>query len=349
MVQVDQICLVIPQTYSRPLVGKLVWSGAAVALIVVAALLTYLAGGTKTPLPHLFYLPVVIGAGAFGIRGGLIAAVASGLVCGPWMPLDAVAGRAQPTSGWLIRLAFFVAIGMLVGYGRNRLVEMARARQDFLAVVSHELRTPLASVVGFASMLSENSDGLNDGERREFAQLVFREATELSNIVDQYVVEGRLKDSALFVDSQPIDIRRVADSVIEGLPDHIRTGRVHINGVDVTCKADPLRVYQILRSMVNNALASTPDRLLIDISADKRHGELTITDTTAADSVVAQSQGRPVESTMAKPSRTTQTSLGMGLAVSRDLAKRMGGELHYNVSGMTELKLRLPLQKTGVR
>lgn len=325
------------------------WSGIAVVLIAAAALLTYLSGGTETPLPHLFYLPVVIGAGAFGVRGGFITAVVSGLVCGPWMPLDVVAGRAQPTSGWLIRLAFFVVIGMLVGYGRNRLVEMARARQDFLAVVSHELRTPLASVVGFASMLSENGDGLSDGERREFAQLVFREATELSNIVDHYVVEGRLKDSALFVDSQPVDIRRVADSVVEGLPDHIGKDRVHIDGADVTCKADPLRVYQILRSMVNNALASTPDRLLIDISADRRHGELTITDATPAASVIAQSQGRRIEGTMAKPSPTAQTSLGIGLAVSRDLAKRMGGELHYNVNGRTELKLRLPLQKTSVR
>lgn len=100
--------------------------------------------------------------------------------------------------------------------------------------------------------------------------------------------------------------------------------------------------------MINNALA-TPDRLLIDISADRRHGELTITDTTPVDSVIAQPQGRRIEGTMAKPSPTAQTSLGIGLAVSRDLAKRMGGELHYNINGRTEIKLRLPLQRTSVR
>jgi signal transduction histidine kinase len=166
-------------------------------LLALSGMLTYLSGGTRTPLPHVFYIPIVA-AGAFGLRGGLATAVVAGVISGPVMPLDVDAGPSQPTSGWVIRLGFFVLVAVVVGVGRNRLLELSQARQSFLNVVSHELRTPLASVVGFASLLTDRAAELSREEAEEFAALILKEATELSNVVDHYVLEGRLSDSALF-------------------------------------------------------------------------------------------------------------------------------------------------------
>jgi EAL domain-containing protein (putative c-di-GMP-specific phosphodiesterase class I) len=94
-------------------------SGALTAFIVGAALvaawsLTYVAGGSKTVLPHLFYVPVILAASRFRAAGAVVTAVAAGLLAGPAMPQDVATGVAQQTPNWLGRTAAFVVVALLV-------------------------------------------------------------------------------------------------------------------------------------------------------------------------------------------------------------------------------------------
>jgi signal transduction histidine kinase len=310
-------------------------------------MLTYLAGGTKTPIPHAFYIPIVVAAGGFGMRAGVVTAGVAGLLCGPWMPLDAENGLPQTTSGWVIRLAFFLTVAVVIGLGRNRLLELSRARQNFLSVVSHELRTPLASVMGFAALLANRDLSLSMEEQGEFADLILKDANELTNVVDHYVVEGRLSDSALFIDSHPTDLRKIVDIVVGGIPVQIRERRVEVAGSEVTCIADPLRLRQILRSMFNNALAYSPNRILVDVATDRTSARVTVSD---KDNPASSTQRLSAwTQVVRKESEPVFPPLGIGLAVSRDLAKRMGGELSYEVNGNTRFELRLPLDNSRPR
>jgi EAL domain-containing protein (putative c-di-GMP-specific phosphodiesterase class I) len=88
--------------------------GVALALLGAWAA-TSLAGGTRTALPHLFYVGIVAAAVAFGPRGGIIAGVAAALLCGPLLPLDTGTGERQLLANWLIRGTFFVGVGTFVG------------------------------------------------------------------------------------------------------------------------------------------------------------------------------------------------------------------------------------------
>lgn len=316
---------------------------AIAVLIGLSYFVTLAMGGTRTPAPHLFYLPVVLAAGIFGVRAGLVAAVFAGVVCGPLMPLDASAGTPQSTSGWLVRLGFFLIIALVVGYGRNRLLALSRAQERFLSVVSHELRTPLASVVGFATILNDGTRTIADDERDEFVQLILKESVEMSNVVDHYVVESRLDGSGLFIDPKPTDLRRIVDIVLEGLPSHVRDDRIEVSGDDVVCIADPLRLRQILRSVFNNALAYASDKVSIVVAAERNKARVRVHEeafdrqnpslrrlgTWAADK--GDAAGLPL--------------FGIGLAVSRDLAKLMGGDLDYSVNGTTDFDLKLPLHR----
>jgi len=315
-----------------------------VGFLALSAMLTYVAGGTKSPLPHAFYIPVVIAAGGFGVRAGAAAAVVAGLICGPWMPLDVERGLAQPPSGWIIRMAFFLTIAVVVGFGRNRQLELTRARQNFLSAVSHELRTPLASVMGFAALLANRSLDISPAEHAEFAELILKEATEMTNVVDHYVVEGRLRDSALFIDAYPTDLRQIVDIVLGGLPEHVRERRVEVAGSEITCLADPLRLRQILRSVFNNALAYSPNRILVDVTTDRTSARVTVSD---GDTPTPSTQRLgPWSPNTRKEMEPVFAPFGVGLSVSRDLAKRMGGELIYQVSGNTRFELRLPLNNS---
>jgi diguanylate cyclase (GGDEF)-like protein len=84
-------------------------------LIIVIGLVVYWTGGTTLVWPHLMYVPIILAAAAFRVTGGIVAALAAGIVLGPFMPLDAVTGTAQSTANWLFRLAFFTLIAALSG------------------------------------------------------------------------------------------------------------------------------------------------------------------------------------------------------------------------------------------
>lgn len=93
------------------------WAGVVlvVVLLAVAWTTTFLAGGTQTAWPHLFYLPVLVAALLLGPAGGLVTGLAAMLLCGPAMPLDVAAGQAQQLVNWAARGAFFVIVGTLSG------------------------------------------------------------------------------------------------------------------------------------------------------------------------------------------------------------------------------------------
>jgi EAL domain-containing protein (putative c-di-GMP-specific phosphodiesterase class I) len=126
------------------------------AVAVAVALLgawatTYLAGGTRTALPHLFYVGVVVAAVAFGPRGGLVAGLVAALLCGPLLPIDTATGERQLLANWLIRGTFFLGVGTLVG------AVVTALRSSYQAAIEeridHELElvaTPIVEITSHA-------------------------------------------------------------------------------------------------------------------------------------------------------------------------------------------------------
>jgi len=129
------------------------WAQAVVVAALLAAcwLLVYSAGGTRTALPHVFYLPIVLAALPFGVGGGLAAGVAAALLCGPLMPLDVATAESQQLVNWLIRGGFFTAVGGLAGTSTVSL------RRSFQAGLSRQLQRELDLVTADAS--AEDDDG----------------------------------------------------------------------------------------------------------------------------------------------------------------------------------------------
>ena len=63
-----------------------------VALLVASWVLVYTTGGTRSALPHLFYLPIILAALSFGLRGAVATALVATVVSGPAIPLDVATG-----------------------------------------------------------------------------------------------------------------------------------------------------------------------------------------------------------------------------------------------------------------
>lgn len=214
----------------------------------------------------------------------------------------------------------------------NRLV---KAKDDFIARVSHELRTPLTAVVGLTSEMA-SVDSMPADELSDLLQLVADQAAEMSNIVEDLLVAAKAEIGTVAIDAQNVDLEEALRATIEGIgaePEEVSTDAPHVH-------ADPNRLRQILRNLLTNAqrYGGPRIRVLSGLLGDRVWLE-----------VRDDGEGVPEEMVEAifEPYTTAHEgvtgSIGLGLAVARQLAAMMRGSLTYaRDHGETVFRLELP-------
>ena len=223
---------------------------------------------------------------------------------------------------------------------QHRLEEMNQAKDEFLASISHELRTPLTSVMGYAQLLRDSDDDLSGVQRREAAERVLKQATDLDHIVNDLLVAAKAEMGELTVSRVPVDLFAQTAQVLEEYGE--RTSRVKVAGPRLRALGDPARVRQILRNLITNALRYGGDQIRVEVL--ERQGAAVVC-------VVDDGRGIPVEDrerifqprqrVAATPGLTA--ALGLGLAISSQLAQMMGGDLTYRYEGESYFELSLPV------
>jgi signal transduction histidine kinase len=224
---------------------------------------------------------------------------------------------------------------------RRRLEELVRSKDEFVASVSHELRTPLTAVVGFAEILAASWRELHQDELDTLIGDIARESGEVASIVEDLLVIARADIGRVTLIPDSLRIDSEVERVIAGFaPDEIERISVDVSGG--TIWGDPIRLRQVLRNLVSNAI---------------RYGgpEISIASMVVGDlvevSVSDDGRGIPDDETerifepyvRAHRTPTQPASVGLGLAVARSLARAMGGELSYaRVADTTCFTLSLP-------
>lgn len=93
--------------------------------IFLTTLIAYMTGGSNSSL-HLLYIPLFFSILVFGIKGGIITAVAAGLAVGPYMPINSANNIMQPPAMWIFRIIIFIVIVVFVG----SLIEQIKKTED---------------------------------------------------------------------------------------------------------------------------------------------------------------------------------------------------------------------------
>ncbi|HLT97526.1 MAG TPA: HAMP domain-containing sensor histidine kinase, partial [Acidimicrobiia bacterium] len=248
-----------------------VWLAVIVAALAAGWAVVWAAGGTKTAKPHLLYVPVVIASFVGGVRAGAMTGLAAGLLMGPLMPLDTSAGQAQTLGGWALRMAFFVIIGVIVGEGRRQMLRTQMTRQKFVSAVAHEVRTPLSAVVGFSQIITDRYDDLPEPDLREFVQVINREAGELQDIIEGYIIAARIGSQDLVFEPEVVELDQAVLAALGRLPDAVVQTKVNLALQPIECWADPVRARQAIRALVGHCLAYVEGDLEISTKRDGRH------------------------------------------------------------------------------
>lgn len=223
-----------------------------------------------------------------------------------------------------------------------RLRELTRQKDRFLAGVSHELRTPLTAVIGLLEVLTDGSQVLADGDTAEYLELARQEAKELADLVEDLLTAGRLSAGTLMVSIEPVDLNYEIHRVVERLI--VPSGRqLHVGQQLGSVWADPLRFRQILRNLVTNALRYGESS--IEIEAANSGESVSLEVRNDGPPIPTPMRGRIFEPFQTGGSQPTQPdSIGLGLSISRQLARTMGGDLTYRYhSGRSIFTVTLPM------
>jgi signal transduction histidine kinase len=221
------------------------------------------------------------------------------------------------------------------------------ARKEFIATASHELRTPIFSLAGFVELLQD--EDLDEDTRREFLETMAEQVARLQKLSVDLLDLSRLDAGSFELHAEPVDLAELARSVVNeftpALADHSTDLELQLpmHGPEALC--DPVRVAQIVRILLDNALRHTPSGTRVSVGAARRNG-------TAGLIVTDSGPGLPLDSQVKVFERfytgDAARGAGLGLAIARELAERMHGRLRVTSAGRgTAFTLELPTNRNG--
>jgi signal transduction histidine kinase len=225
---------------------------------------------------------------------------------------------------------------------RKSLEDLVRSKDAFLASVSHELRTPLTAVVGFGQVLRDAEHTLSPDERSELLQTLVNQGTDLTNIVNDLLVAARADIGKLDVAVVPVNLRAQTAQVLEAF-DSDQVAGIELAGHSVRASGDPDRIRQIVRNLISNAIRYGGDAIRVKVSYEEGIARVAVFDNGPAIPEEDRERiFRPYQRAHNAPGVTG--SLGLGLAISRQLARLMGGDLAYrHIDGESVFELTLPV------
>ena len=223
---------------------------------------------------------------------------------------------------------------------QEQLEALLVSKDELVAAVSHELRTPLTAVVGLAHELESSLASFDHDELVEFVGLIAEQSRDVSTIVDDLLAAARAEDGSLHVEPLAVRLDQEAASTLKGLGLDANVPLTTLTPAVV--RADPGRLRQIVRNLVINAQRYGEPPLRIVVGATDREGFVEVRDAgppLSAEQRVAIFERYHRE----RQPRGVTGSVGLGLTVSRQLARVMAGDVTYDHDGEAVFRVSLPL------
>jgi two-component system, OmpR family, phosphate regulon sensor histidine kinase PhoR len=231
------------------------------------------------------------------------------------------------------RVAPVVAAGrgaVLVLHDITDLRRADRVRRDFVANVSHELRTPLTAIKGYAEALMDDPEDLEARER--FLGVIHRQATRMERLVTDLLRLARLDAGQEALDLAPCDIKGVIDGILTDFAPQA-AGKAqqltcHVAPVARTVVTDAVKLHDVLRNLIENAVHYTPEGGAIEIDAAIVEGACEVRVRDTGPGIPPEDLGRVFERFYrVDKARRRPGGTGLGLAIARNLVELLGGEV----------------------
>ncbi|MEN3940018.1 ATP-binding protein [Prosthecobacter sp. SYSU 5D2] len=264
------------------------------------------------------------------------------LLAGPVaVPLDT---RSPLRPALLIAWACLIAASVAIAYVLHRAMLLSERRGAFVSAVTHELRTPLTTFRLYSEMLADDMVP-EPAQRRSYLQTLCDESTRLMHLVENVLAYSRIERGRTAGRTEDTQVQSLLDRILPRLRQRTAPAglELHLDAAPAALAArlrvDAMAVEQILFNLTDNACkyaAPDCDPRRLDLTVEDSHKALRITFRDYGPGLPHAQMKRLFQpfSKSATEAAHSAPGVGLGLALSRQLARELGGDLtHLPVSG----------------
>jgi signal transduction histidine kinase len=360
------------------IVPRVATIGVPLGYIALIALLRDAAHGGTSGFGGLFLLPVLWLAVTAGRRE--LAAVLAATAVAQLIPLALVGAPEYPASGWRGAFVFTTVAAItglmvqgLVGEARRRtdlleeqtdsltrvsaqladqnerLLELDRLKDEFVATASHELRTPLTSLKGYLEMSLDPAEGPLSPTREAHLRIVQRNADRLTGLVEQLLFLARADSHPLELNRQPVDLGQILDEAVETARPAARAKNIALlveaEPAQQAALADRPQLVRVVDNLVANAVKFTPDGGTVRLAA-RGEGATAVLEVADTGSGIPYAEQRELFNRFFRGAKATEEAIpgsGLGLAISEVIAEAHGTTIQVESTPGTGSTFRLVL------
>lgn len=215
---------------------------------------------------------------------------------------------------------------------RREAEEASHSKSRYLAAMSHDLRTPLNAIMGYADLLEMEVHGALSPRQREAVDRIRANQRILLSLMEDLLHFARIEAGKLEVELQPVDLAGILLDVDAAVRPDVERRKLTYRLVPcppgVRAMADPERVRQVLLNLVGNAIKYSPEGGRIRLTCATGGGRVRVAVQDHGPGIDKADQER-IFDPFTRLGRDTEGTegMGLGLAISRHLARAMGGEV----------------------
>ena len=212
----------------------------------------------------------------------------------------------------------------------ERLVELDRMKEEFVASVSHELRTPLTSIRGYLELVLEADP---TPEQAEYLSVIDRNADRLLDLINDLLDVAQAENGRLVLNLEPVDLASIVTDAVAGQRPSAVARKIEL-GLDVVeqearVSADRKRIGQVVDNLLSNALKFTPDGGSVDVRLVRQNGHARLDVSDTGIGIPEAEQARLFERFFRTEAASGQSfqGTGLGLAISKAIVEAHGGQI----------------------
>ncbi len=210
-----------------------------------------------------------------------------------------------------------------------------RYKSEFLANMSHEIRTPIGFITGLCYMIKDT--GLDD-RQSDYVDKIQKSAKTLLSIVNDILDFSKIEAGKLTIDPQSVNLHELLASVIESFGAAAQEKNINLNlqispDIPEALETDPLRLNQIFTNLVNNAIKFTREgSVTLEANCLDKKSKSVELEIIVRDTGIGMTKDQQARIFKAFSQADTFISkqfggTGLGLVISRDLLKLLGGNI----------------------